>query len=81
MEDSNVYNLITKLCKNLLEKSDLYPNLLQKNNNIVIKKLRSKAYEILLGKTSKIFNQGKFLALLNNNRVTVNFNGRTQEEQ
>ena len=55
LKNNDVYGLITQLCQRLAEKhcsvkEDRY--LPQKNSSDVVKKLRSKAFEILLNKSA-----------------------------
>lgn len=77
--DANVYDLVTQLVRHTLQRNRSENDnsyLLPKSDTKTVKRLRSKAYEILLNKSNKIYKQGTFILLLtciglNLNKITL----------
>lgn len=62
--DNNIYDLVTQLIehtvrKNLFENGNFY--MPPRNDIKIVKRLRSRTYEILLNKSKKIYSQGIFI--------------------
>lgn len=56
MKSNDVYGLITQLCERLVEKHcsvEENPYLPQKDFSIIVKKLRAKAFGVLLNKSNR----------------------------
>lgn len=65
--DANVYDLVTQLVQHIVRRNRLENDnsyMLPKSDIKTVKRLRSKAYEILLNKSNKIYKQGIFILLL-----------------
>lgn len=65
-QDQDIYGLIGKVCENLLRQQiDVaeHPYLPQKNNNKHLRKLKSKAYEILLKKSRKDYGKSNLISI------------------
>lgn len=66
--DNNIYDLVTQLIehtlrKNLFENGNFY--MPPRNDIKIVKRFRSKAYEILLNKSKKVY-QGIFIYIYSN---------------
>jgi len=65
-DDANIYELITQLVKHTLQRNRLENGssyIPPKSDVKIVKNFRSKAYEILLNKSNKTYNQGTFVCL------------------